>query len=115
MVAISQILLLFLISMSMYGVAITSPLLGEEQEKLLEAILERIDEKEPHGKEMFAGRNDEKLSKYTFSKIKESNDKELPRNSPQKQVGDRRLKCVLYDTKSRKCLRHKMSFLWGRR
>ena len=38
----------------------------------------------------------------------------IQRETERKQVvGDRRLKCILYDANKKKCLRHKMSFLWG--
>ena len=115
MAAISQMLSLLLISISLFGEAATSPLFSEEQEKLLEALLEGTNEEDTHGKEMFSGGNDEWISKYAFNAVRESNGKEQLGNSPKKQVGDRRLKCILYDTKSKKCLRHKMSFIWGRR
>ena len=37
----------------------------------------------------------------------------LQREAARRQVGDRRLKCIKYDRVKRKCLRHKLSFLWG--
>ena len=112
----SQIATLMLLSISMFSVSIASPLFDNEEERILESFVEMTRGEEPLAKKIppVEG-NDRQLPKYIANEARENNGKFPLRDSPKKQVGDRRLKCVLYDPKSRKCLRHKMSFLWGRR
>ncbi len=38
----------------------------------------------------------------------------LQRSIEERQAGDRRLKCILYDRNTGKCLRHKLKFVWGK-
>ena len=111
MVKSLHITTLILLAISLFAVVIASPLFDKDQEKILDAILERVS-----GADMTSFGGDEiELSKYTVDTARETNDKTSLRDSPKKRVGDRRLKCVLYDAKNKKCLRHKMNFLWGRR
>lgn len=37
----------------------------------------------------------------------------VQRGVDKRQVGDRRLKCILYNPVNGKCLRHKLNFIWG--
>lgn len=111
-----QITTLMLLSISIFVVSIATPLFDNEQERIFESFLEKMVEEQPQAKKILPVEGkDGQLPKYIANEARESNGKFPLRDSPKKQVGNRRLKCVLYDPKSRKCLRHKMSFLWGRR
>ena len=112
-----QITMYILLAVSMFAVTIASPIFDREQEKIFEAVLQHMDAKRQNENEVKSLEGDHgQLSQYSISKKRQDEAGDImQREVKRKQVGDRRLKCVLYDTQTKKCLRHKMSFLWGRR
>lgn len=109
-------MLLFLI-LSTFAATLSSPVFDQGQGRTFESILERINEQSSlqNEKKPFHDGHD-RLTKLFINEARQKEDGDmLQRDAVKKQVGDRRLKCVLYDAEKKKCLRHKISFLWGRR
>lgn len=110
--------MILLLVLSTFAASLASPILNKEQRKTFETILERINDIQLHRNEVKSLEEDRaRLQKLFIDETRQVKDGDmLQREAPaNRQVGDRRLKCALFDSETKKCLRHKVSFLWGRR
>lgn len=109
------------ISFTIFAIAFLSTIMlakalivNDEEAKVLDGILRKANE--VHYKKEAENSQDAKdhLAELLIKEATQPKDGDmLQREIARKQVGDRRLKCIKYDRVNKKCLRHKISFLWG--